>query len=127
MSERKVLDREAFRVLLEWAAAACLAVVLGLLPTTAAAQVLYGSMTGTVTDSSGAAIPGATVTIKDEQTGLALSAVTRLNRNLYHPQHHRRHLHDACVAAGLQGIRPDRHSTYCRQRRPYQWQAGDRR
>ena len=76
MSERKVLDRECFRVLLEFAAAASLAVVLGLLPTTAAAQVLYGSMTGTITDASGAAIPGATVTIKDEQTGLALIAVT---------------------------------------------------
>ena len=76
MSERKVLDRECFRVLLEFAAAASLAVVLGLLPTTAASQVLYGSMTGTITDASGAAIPGATVTIKDEQTGLALIAVT---------------------------------------------------
>ena len=74
VSERKVL--ESFRVLQGFAAAACLAVVLGLFPTTAAAQVLYGSITGTVTDSSGAAIPGATVNIKDEQTGLALSAVT---------------------------------------------------
>src|SRR6188472_1332271 len=75
VSERKVFG-ESLRVLLEFAAAACLAVVLGLFPTTAAAQVLYGSITGTVTDSSGAAIPGATVNIKDEQTGLALSAVT---------------------------------------------------
>ena len=76
MSERKVLDRECFRVLLQFAAAASLAVVLGLLPTTAGAQVLYGSMTGTITDASGAAIPGANVTIKDEQTGLELNAVT---------------------------------------------------
>jgi hypothetical protein len=76
VSERKVFDREYFRMLLEFAAAACFAVALGLLPTTAAAQVLYGSITGNVTDSSGAAIPGATVSIKDEQTGLALSAVT---------------------------------------------------
>jgi len=76
VSDRKVFDGETFRVLRELTAAACLAVLLGLLPTTAAAQVLYGSMTGTVTDSSGAAIPGATVSIKDEQTGLALSAVT---------------------------------------------------
>ena len=81
MSERRVFDRECFRVLLEFAAASCLAVVLGLLPTTAAAQVLYGSMTGTVTDGSGAAVPGATVSIKDEQTGLALSAVTDASGN----------------------------------------------
>lgn len=76
MSERRVFDGECFRVLLEFAAAACIAAILGLLPSTAAAQVLYGSMTGTITDGTGAAVPGATVSIKDEQTGLALSGVT---------------------------------------------------
>ena len=34
-----------------------------LLPRTGQAQVLYGSIVGNVTDSSGAPIPGATVTI----------------------------------------------------------------
>ncbi len=43
-------------------------------PTTA--QSLYGSVVGAVTDSQGAIIPGATVTIKDENTGLELTAVT---------------------------------------------------
>ena len=33
------------------------------------AQVLYGSLTGTVKDQSGAVIPGATVTITNSQTG----------------------------------------------------------
>ena len=42
----------------------------------AAAQVLYGSLTGTISDESGAAVPGATVTIQNEATGLALTAVS---------------------------------------------------
>ncbi len=37
---------------------------------------MYGSVVGAVTDSQGAIIPGATVTIKDENTGLELTAVT---------------------------------------------------
>ena len=40
------------------------------------AQTLYGTIAGTVTDSSGANIPGATVTITNENTGLAMSTVT---------------------------------------------------
>jgi outer membrane receptor protein involved in Fe transport len=41
-----------------------------------AAQALYGTVTGTVTDAQGASIPGATVTIRDENTGLELTTVT---------------------------------------------------
>jgi len=61
---------------LESVVAAALAVAFGFLPATATAQVLYGSVTGNITDGSGAAVPGASVTIKDEATGLTLSAVT---------------------------------------------------
>jgi outer membrane receptor protein involved in Fe transport len=37
---------------------------------------LYGSITGTVTDNSGGAVPGATVSVKNEGTGLELTTVT---------------------------------------------------
>ena len=76
MTEAKVFGRKCVRLLLETWMAAALAATIGLLPATAAGQNLYGSMTGTITDSTGASVPGATVNIKDEQTGLALSAVT---------------------------------------------------
>lgn len=40
------------------------------------AQILYGSLVGSVSDASGAIIPGATVTIKNRETGATRSAVT---------------------------------------------------
>ena len=42
----------------------------------ASAQSVYGSIFGTVTDSSGAAIPNATVTVKDEAKGTVVTAVS---------------------------------------------------
>ena len=46
------------------------------LPPAGDAQVLYGSIVGNVEDSSGATLPGATVTITSRETNLARSAVT---------------------------------------------------
>ena len=40
----------------------------------ATAQVLYGSIVGTILDPSGSVVPGATVTITDSQTGLTREA-----------------------------------------------------
>lgn len=39
-------------------------------------QVLYGSLVGTVTDQSGAVVPGATVTVTDTQTGQTRSELS---------------------------------------------------
>jgi Carboxypeptidase regulatory-like domain len=54
-------------------------VVVGLIAGTASAadsQVLYGGITGTVTDSSGATVPGASVTITHKATNFSRQAVT---------------------------------------------------
>ena len=60
------------RLLAAWSAA-CLA---ALLPTLVSAQALYGSITGTVKDTSGATVPGATVSILNTQTALERTTVT---------------------------------------------------
>ena len=53
----------------------CVALAIAVAPT-AQAQVLYGSVVGTVTDESGAVIPGAEVEIINTGTGTSLSAST---------------------------------------------------
>ena len=76
MSEPKVrASARRLLILQSWVAVA-LAGALFLAPAVAAAQAIYGSLTGTIADTSGAGVPGATVTIKNEDTGLELSGVT---------------------------------------------------
>src|SRR5687767_10139460 len=53
-----------------------LVAAIGLMPANGAAQVLYGSIVGAVTDSSGSSVPGATVTIRNTETGLTRTAVS---------------------------------------------------
>ena len=53
-----------------------LVVSLCLLPVGLAAQAVTGTILGTVTDTSGAAVPGATVTLTNQGTGLTRTVVT---------------------------------------------------
>src|SRR4051812_37047448 len=57
----------------------CLAIgliVMGLAARTASAQVLYGSIAGTLTDETGATVPGATISVTNTSTGLSRQATT---------------------------------------------------
>lgn len=58
-----------------WVVSSCLVFAI-LLAVPASAQVLYGSIVGNVTDTSSAALPGATVTITNLETGAVREAVT---------------------------------------------------
>jgi hypothetical protein len=53
-----------------------LVVALCLLPAALAAQAVTGTILGTITDTSGAAVPGATVTLTNQGTGLTRTVVT---------------------------------------------------
>jgi hypothetical protein len=58
-----------------------LVAAIALMPANGAAQVLYGSIVGVVTDSSGSSVPGATVTIRNTETGLTRTAVSNETGN----------------------------------------------
>ena len=53
-----------------------LTLAFGAVTRPATAQVLYGSVVGTVSDPSGAVVPGATVTLTSKQTGVDRSDKT---------------------------------------------------
>lgn len=63
------MDRKFAQV---YAVAICLAIW----PGSAAGQNIYGSLTGTVTDESGAVIPGVTITASNTGTGLTRTTIT---------------------------------------------------
>ena len=52
-----------------------------LLPVVAIAQAVKGTLLGTVTDTTGAGVPGATVTVTEVQTGISRSATTNASGN----------------------------------------------
>ena len=60
----------------------CLGILIGILimsSVEAIGQLTTGTITGTVTDQTGAAVPGATVTLKHTDTGISRTAQTREN------------------------------------------------
>ena len=63
------------RRIVKWAPG-ILAVVLAAGPARLDAQVLYGNLVGTVTDDSGAAVPGATVTATNKETNYVRTSVS---------------------------------------------------
>jgi outer membrane receptor protein involved in Fe transport len=63
----------SFRTALTLASLACASLMLTV---PASAQSIYGSMFGTVTDKTGAAVPGATVTVKDEAKGTVVEVIS---------------------------------------------------
>ncbi len=65
--------------------AALVCVVLAALSTPAVAQVLYGSIVGTVTDEAGLAVPGATVTVTHLETNQARETPTNETGNYTFP------------------------------------------
>jgi carboxypeptidase family protein/TonB-dependent receptor-like protein len=76
VADDRLFRRLHHRLFLNPAIVIGLAVGISVLPSTLAAQTLYGSITGNIVDGSGAAVPGAAISIKDEATGLELTGVT---------------------------------------------------
>jgi hypothetical protein len=64
------------RQVLRLAMALTVAVALCAVPSTAAAQAVSGTLLGNITDSSGATVPGATVTATSADTGVGRTAVS---------------------------------------------------
>ena len=56
--------------------ALCLSILALSIPPAARAQAVYGSIVGTVVDSSGAGVPGAKVTITDLSRAVSFAAIT---------------------------------------------------
>jgi hypothetical protein len=69
-----------------------------LLTTQASAQAIYGSIYGTVTDKTGAAVSGATITVKDEAKGTVFT-VTSNNSGDYSAAHLIPDVYDLKVSA----------------------------
>ncbi len=84
----------------------CLAIILivtGYAATAASAQVLYGSVVGTLTDETGAVVPKATVTVTNTSTGLSRETTTS-DAGYYSLQNLPEGVYDLSVTAS--GFRP---------------------
>ena len=82
-----------------------LSLVVGLVlvvPSLASAQAVTGTLLGNVNDSSGAAVPGATVTARETQTNVSRTHRYQRDRLLHLLQPPERHLRRRSGAAGFQ-------------------------
>src|SRR5690606_33144055 len=80
----------------------CASLLFLLFPISAAAQLDTGVITGAVTDSSGAVLPGVTITATQDETGVATSVVTNASGQYVFPG---LRVGLYTVAAELQGFR----------------------
>src|ERR1700733_1207101 len=80
MTQIRNTDRRmVYKLSIGCALASVLCPGLVLAPANAAAQVLYGTLTGTVTDASKAAVPNAPVTALNQGTGATRATTTHSN------------------------------------------------
>ena len=100
---------------------------LGLLPGVVGAQSVSGTILGTVTDSTGAIVAGAKVTIVNEGTGLTRIVTADSNGEYTAPAPADGPLHDHVRDDRLQDGRALEHRGGRRSARPHQHQARDRR
>jgi hypothetical protein len=70
------VDKPVRLSLVRWRALILVGVAAALLAEPVRAQVLYGSVVGTIRDAQGAAVPGATITIVNKETNLTRDTVT---------------------------------------------------
>ena len=98
-----------------------------LTPRNAGAQVLYGSIVGQISDSSGAAAPGATVTITNRDTGLTRTAVSTETGAYSFTNVLAGTLRREGHAAGVQGGREDRRTGLRQRGESRQCGTGNRR
>ena len=56
--------------MLRWILCSCLLLALSISPVFAQGEVAGATLNGTITDATGAAVPGATVTVTNRDTGL---------------------------------------------------------
>jgi len=77
--------------------------LLLMLAGTVVAQAVFGNMTGTVTDPSGAAIPDLVITIQDLERGISYESKTNASGN-FTQTHLISGLSSACRRTGLCGI-----------------------
>jgi hypothetical protein len=83
-----------------WLFAACVVVAfLAFNSPVTYAQAVYGSLYGSVTDNTGAVVPGATVTVTDESKGTSVNVTSNANGE-YTVEHLIPDVYDVKVAAG---------------------------